>query len=74
MFEFGAVTFLDLFVLAYYGPLFLVIVVLNLILLMVPSGVPKGVSVGLGSFLWVPVALNIAPLGIVSVVWNGGIV
>ena len=71
--KFGSVTSLDLFVLAYYGPLFLVIGVLNEILTKMPS-MPASVSAGLGAFLWVPQAINIAPLGIVSVALNRGIV
>ncbi len=71
--NFGLVTSLDLFVLAYYRPLFLVIGVLNVLLTKMLS-IPARVSAGLGESLWVPQAINITPLGIVSVAFNRGIV
>ncbi|KAL3776629.1 hypothetical protein ACHAW5_000886 [Stephanodiscus triporus] len=71
--KFGSIRSLELFVLAYYGPLFLVIGVLNAVLTKMPR-IPPRASAGLGAVLWVPVAVNIAPLGIVSVALNRGIV
>lgn len=69
----GSITSLDLFVLSYYGPLFLVIGLLNVILTKMPS-IPGYASAGLGAFLWLPQAMNIMPLGILSVALNRGIV
>jgi hypothetical protein len=63
----------DLFVVGYYGPLFLVIGVLNKILEVAPS-IPKVVSAVVGAVLWLPQALNIIPLGVASVVLNLGVV
>lgn len=71
--QFNKVTSLDIFVLCYYGPLFAVIGVLNKILSVMPT-IPKAVSAGLGATLWVPQAINITPLGIVSLLVNKGIV
>merc|ERR1711976_503403 len=51
---------LDVFILAYYGPLFAVIGVLNALLPLLPK-VPPAVGYTLGSILWAPQALNIAP-------------
>ena len=67
------VTSLDIFMLLYYGPLFSVIGVLNKILTTLPS-VPKLVSSVIGAVLWLPQAINITPLGIVSLVLNKGVV
>ena len=64
---------LDVFVLAYYGPLFLVIGVLNKILKIIP-GIPGYVSASLGAISWLPQAMNIVPLGIASIVMNFGVV
>jgi len=64
----------DLFVLAYYGPLFLVIGLLNKMLTVAPSGIPKAVSIALGAVLWLPQALNIIPLGLASIAVNFGVV
>jgi hypothetical protein len=64
----------DLFVLAYYGPLFLVIGLLNKMLTVAPSGIPKAVSIALGAVLWLPLALNIIPLGLASIAVNFGVV
>lgn len=63
---------LDLFVLAYYGPLFLVIGILNMILERMPP-IPAAASAGLGAALWLPQALNIAPLGFASIVLHLGV-
>ena len=63
----------DMFVMAYYGPLFLVIGVLNKILTVAPS-IPKLVSAALGAVLWLPQALNIIPLGVASIALNLGVV
>ena len=63
----------DLFVVGYYGPLFLVIGVLNKILEVRPS-IPKVVSAVVGAVLWLPQALNIIPLGVASIVLNLGVV
>lgn len=63
----------DLFVLAYYGPLFLVIGLLNKMLTVAPS-IPKAVSAALGAVLWLPQALNIIPLGLASIAVNFGVV
>jgi len=62
-----------MFVFIYYGPLFAIIGVLNLLLLAMPKLSP-GVQAGLGAFLWLPQAINIVPLGVVSLVWHFGIV
>ncbi len=71
--EWTQLTSVELFVMAYYGPLFLVIGVLNKILTVAPS-IPKVVSAGVGAVLWVPQALNIIPLGVASIVLNCGVV
>jgi AhpD family alkylhydroperoxidase len=63
----GSVTLLDVFILAYYGPLFFVIGLLNEALKFAPQIAPA-VSAGIGAVLWVPQALNILPLGLASVV------
>lgn len=63
----------DLFVMAYYGPLFLVIGVLNKLLTVMPS-IPAGVQAAVGAVLWLPQALNIIPLGLASIVLNFGVV
>jgi len=63
----------NVFVLAYYGPLFLVISVLNKILKIIP-GIPGYVSASLGAISWLPQAMNIVPLGIASIVMNFGVV
>jgi len=67
------ITSLDIFMLIYYGPLFSVIGVLNKILTTLPS-VPKVISSVIGAVLWLPQAINITPLGIVSLVLNKGVV
>ena len=67
------ITSLDVFMLIYYGPLFSVIGVLNKILTTLPS-VPKVISSVIGAVLWLPQAINITPLGIVSLVLNKGVV
>ena len=72
-FQWTQVRTVDLFVMAYYGPLFLVIGVLNKLLTVAP-GIPKVGSAVLGAVLWVPQALNIIPLGLASVVLNLGVV
>lgn len=69
----GSLTSLDVFLLAYYGPLFLVIAVLNAILRMAPQ-IPPTASTALGAILWMPQAVNILPLGVVSIVLSFGIV
>jgi len=68
------VTSLDVFMLIYYGPLFSVIGVLNKILIGMPSSVPKVISSIIGAVLWLPQAINITPLGVVSLVLNKGVV
>ena len=68
------VTSLDIFMLLYYGPLFSIIGVLNKILTDMPSSVPKVISSIIGAVLWLPQAINITPLGIVSLVLNKGVV
>ena len=68
------ITSLDLFMLIYYGPLFSVIGVLNKLLTTLPSSVPKVISSIIGAVLWLPQAINITPLGIVSLVLNKGVV
>jgi len=67
------VTSIDLFVLAYYGPLFIIIGLFNALLTVAPL-IPKGASAALGVILWVPQALNILPLGLLSLVVNLGVV
>ena len=72
--QLSKITSLDLFVLAYYGPLFGVIGILNICLKYMPT-IPPGYSkIGnwIGAFLWLPVALHIFPLGVVSIVVCGG--
>jgi hypothetical protein len=64
-----SVTSVDVFILAYYGPLFFVIGVLNAALTVAPQ-IPSAVSAGIGAVLWVPQALNILPLGLVSIGLN----
>jgi len=66
-------TLIDLFVLVYYGPLFLVIGLLNAALTVMP-GIPKGASAALGVVLWVPQAMNILPLGLLSILLSMGVV
>lgn len=68
------ITSLDIFMLIYYGPLFSIIGALNKILTTLPSSVPKLVSSVIGAVLWLPQAINITPLGIVSLVLNKGVV
>jgi len=67
------VTLIDLFVLAYYGPLFIVIGLLNAALTIMPV-IPKWASAALGVVLWVPQALNILPLGLLSILLSMGVV
>jgi len=67
------VTSIDLFILCYYGPLFSVIGILNKILLVI-SKIPKVASAALGATLWLPQAINITPLGVFSLLVNGGVV
>ncbi len=55
----------DLIIFLYYGPLFLIIGVLNAILTLAP-GVPAWFSALLGAILWVPQALHILPAAIIS--------
>jgi len=69
--QLSKITSLDLFVLAYYGPLFGVIGVLNMGLKHMPT-IPSKAGNLIGAFLWLPQALNILPLGIVSIVVCGG--
>ena len=68
------ITSLDVFMLIYYGPLFSIIGVLNKILTTLPSSVPRLISSVIGAVLWLPQAINITPLGIVSLVLNKGVV
>jgi hypothetical protein len=68
-----SITSLDIFMLVYYGPLFLVIALLNACLTMAPR-VPSFASYIIGIILWLPQALFIAPLGIACAIWNRGIV
>ena len=72
-FQWTSLRLVDLFVLAYYGPLFFVIGVLNVFLLVTPR-IPKFVSALVGAVLWFPQALNIIPLGVVSIVLKLGVV
>jgi len=65
---------LDIFMLLYYGPLFSIIGVLNKILTTLPSSVPRVISSVIGAVLWLPQAINITPLGVVSLVLNKGVV
>ena len=69
-FEFSSVNLLDILLLLWYGPLFLVIGILNLILLKVPKVSPK-VSAAIGVILWFPVTLFVAPMGIVCFIASG---
>lgn len=64
---------LDLLLLVWYGPLFLVIGVLNLILAKAPP-VAGLVSTILGAILWLPQAIFISPLGIICILLNCGVV
>jgi len=68
-----AISALDLVLLLWYGPLFLVIGMMNLLLTKIPP-VPSVVSTILGAILWVPQALFISPMGIVSTVLSCGVV
>lgn len=72
-FQWTSLRTVDLFVMAYYGPLFLVIGVLNKILSVAPR-IPKVVSAVVGAVLWLPQALNIIPLGVASIVLKLGVV
>ena len=54
----------DLVMFAYYGPLFMIIGILNSALTQVPT-VPAWFSAGFGAFLWLPQMLHILPMGIV---------
>lgn len=54
----------DLLMFMYYGPLFLVIGVLNAMLKLMPR-IPPFVSAAIGAVLWVPQALHILPAGLV---------
>ncbi|GFH58270.1 hypothetical protein CTEN210_14746 [Chaetoceros tenuissimus] len=69
-FEFSSVNLLDILLLLWYGPLFLIIGILNLILLKVPEVSPK-VSAALGAILWFPQALFIAPMGFACFIASG---
>ena len=53
----------DLLMFLYYGPLFLVIGIANVILAVSPK-IPGWLSTAIGAFLWVPQALHILPMGI----------
>ena len=68
-----SITSLDIFLLAYYGPLFCVIALLNACLTVAPR-IPNFASYILGVTLWLPQALNIAPLGLACAILNIGIV
>lgn len=71
-FNVSSIGLLDLFLLAYYGPLFAVIGILNKILERLPT-IPPTASAGLGAVLWLPQAINITPLGVVSLFLRGGV-
>lgn len=62
---------LDVFLLVYYGPLFLVIGILNAILTVAPAIPIEFVSRIIGGVLWVPQFLNILPLALFSFVVCG---
>lgn len=64
-FKFGSVSLLNLFIMACYGPLFLIIGLLNKLLLITPV-VPPAVSAFIGATLWFPQAINISSLGVHS--------
>lgn len=68
-----AISALDIFLLLWYGPLFLVIGILNTILAKMPP-VAGLISTVLGAVLWVPQALFIGPLGIVCIMLHCGVV
>jgi len=57
----------ELLMFLYYGPLFLVIGVLNAGLTLAPA-VPGWFSSLFGALLWLPQALHILPAGIISLV------
>lgn len=71
--DINAISMLDMILLLWYGPLFFVIGVLNLILTKLPP-VPGSVSTALGAVLWIPQALFIAPVGIICIVLHRGVV
>lgn len=61
------ITLLDIFILAYYGPLFVVIGILNIILKFMPR-IPSVMGNAVDATLWFPLAINILPLGLASIV------
>lgn len=68
-----AISALDILLLLWYGPLFLVIGILNMILTKMPP-VAGLISTVLGAVLWVPQALFIGPLGIICIILHCGVV
>jgi len=68
-----AISGLDVFLLLWYGPLFLVIFLLNLILARMPHVSPL-ISTTIGVVLWLPQALFILPVGISCIVLHRGVV
>lgn len=70
-FDFVSLTALEMLVFFYYGFLFMVIGVLNMLLAMAPS-VPAWASTLLGTVLYVPQLIHILPMGLASVAARGG--
>jgi len=71
--DMGTISALDILLLLWYGPLFLVISILNTILAKMPH-VAGFISTVLGAVLWVPQALFIGPLGIICIILHCGVV
>jgi len=72
LFSGGPISSLEVFVTIWYGPLFIAIGILNAILKNVPGSFPSLVSASLGVVLWIPQALFITPIGLVSLIQHGG--
>lgn len=67
----GSFSSLELFVLAWHGPLFIAIGILNAILKRIPGSFPSIFSVAMGVILWIPQAVFVAPIGLASFVRHG---
>jgi len=67
-----SLSFLDIFLLTWYTPLFATIGILNTTLKLIPGPFPSIVSTAIGVVLWVPQAIFIAPIGFVSLIRHGG--
>jgi hypothetical protein len=68
----SSVTNLDIVLLSWYGPLFVAIGIVNAILKRIPGSLPAVVSTVLGVILWIPQAVFIAPVGLLSLIRHFG--